>query len=170
MNFQIQSPLSVWTSFMGLKKLAKPQIIGYVYINYLFSKDKIFQEEEGNMRLLLVMLCLFVLVMAGCSGTYTLKPEDKALMESAINAGKEATASAASAKSDADKASQQAQGATQSAAKAEGAAAKAETAASKAESAADRAERAANRAEKSADDAALAAEKSIKAFEMKQRK
>jgi hypothetical protein len=81
------------------------------------------------MRAGIVLLLVIAFAITGCTTKYMLAPEDKALLENAINAAKDAKASADSADSSANKASREA-------GRAEGAADRAESAADRAESAA----------------------------------
>jgi hypothetical protein len=121
----------------------------YVFM-YLILKH----GKEGYMRISIILLIVIALALVGCTTKYTLAPEDKALLDSAIESSKDAKVSASSASSSAGKATTEAD--------------RAEAAANKAQASADSAERAANRAERAADSADKSAEKAVKAFEMKQ--
>lgn len=123
---------------------------------YYIFMDRDIETKEGFMRLGVVVMLVFALMVIGCTTRYTFTPEDKLLLENALNQAKESKALSESAISSANKASMEAD--------------RAEKAADRAEGAADRAEKAADRAETAADTAERAAEKAVKAFEIKQRK
>jgi hypothetical protein len=101
------------------------------------------------MKRLFVFFFVLSIALVGCTTKYTLAPEDKMLLENAMNAAK-------AAENSADKASSEAL--------------RSEKNADRAERAADRAESAADRAERAAANAGSAADKAVRAFEMSQKK